>query len=347
MHYRLLIIAISLILLSVPTSRAQDNQLNIVTTTTQATDLTKVLVGDLINEHINITGLMGAGVDPHLYQPNEANIRAMNESDLIIYSGLNLEGQFGVVLDKLGEQGKRIHRLSHPVKRAGYIIGNFDLSEEYTNVDDPHFWFDPRNWQLTTLELAEVLADMDPDHAQIYLENAATYNNQLSALYDWGVTAMLTVPEEQRILVTSHDAFQYFGVAFDWEVRGLQGISTESEAGVADVQNIAQIVIESQIPVMFVESSVSPAAIQAVQEAVNAGGGQVGIGIRELYSDAMGDPDTFYGTYIGMITTNILTILESYQRQGFDISLPAYPAEQIGIELPSHFSTAFINEPNQ
>jgi manganese/zinc/iron transport system substrate-binding protein len=265
---------------------------------------------------------MGAGVDPHLYQPTEANIVAMNHADAVIYSGLHLEGQFDVVFEALGEQGIRTYAMSRPVKNAGYTFGGFHLSEELTNVDDPHFWFDPRNWQMAVEGVAETLADLDPDHADIYMNNAEAYIDQLQILYEWGVDAMALVPERQRTLVTSHDAFQYFGDAFGWNVRGLQGISTQDEAGVADIQDIAEFVIENQIPVMFVESSVPPDAIEAVQEAVNNGGGNVGIGVRQLFSDAMGEPGNFGGTYIGMIGQNIITVLQSY---GVDV--PAWSPE--------------------
>lgn len=289
-----------------------DAPLKVVTTTTQASDLTRILAGERAGEWIQITPLMGAGVDPHLYQPTEANIAAMSEADLVIYSGLHLEGQFDTVFEALGERNVRVYALATPVKAAGFIIGGFTLSEELTNVDDPHFWFDPRNWQLAAEGLADVLSKIDPEHADIYTSNAEAYIADLDTLYNWALNAMSQVPDQQRTLVTSHDAFQYFGAAFGWKVRGLQGISTEDEAGVADIQNIAHFVMDNEIPVMFVESSVPPDAIEAVQEAVNAGGGQVGLGVRELYSDAMGEPGTFGGTYIGMIAENVITILQSY-----------------------------------
>lgn len=314
--------------------RAQDNTLHIVTTTTQITDAATIITGDLLGDAVNVTGLMGAGVDPHLYQPTESDINALTSADLIVYSGLNLEGQFGSVFESLGQQGKRIYRVSDPVKTAGFIIGGFDLSEEFQNVDDPHFWFDPRNWQMSVMGLAEVIAELDPDHAETYIANAEAYVEELDILYQWALEAMSTVPEDRRVLVTSHDAFQYFGDAFDWGVRGLQGISTQDEAGVADVQEIARFVIDNQIPVMFVESSVSPNAIEAVQEAVEAGDYDVSIGIRELYSDAMGSAGTFGGTYIGMIAENVLTILQSYQLQGIELTIPEFPADELGIELP-------------
>ncbi len=318
----LLWVVLALAFAAMGTTFAQDEVLNIVTTTTQATDLVTILAGDLVGESVQITGLMGAGVDPHLYKPTESDIAAMNAADLVIYSGLHLEGQFDEVFQALGQRNIRTYAVSDPVKDAGFIIGGFRLSEELTDVDDPHFWFDPRNWQLTTEGVLEVLAEVDPDHAAVYQANAEAYIAQLDLLYNWGVEAMSEVPEEQRVLVTSHDAFQYFGAAFGWEVRGLQGISTVAEAGVADVQDIASFVVERDIPVMFVESSVPPDAIEAVQEAVNAEGGEVGLGIRSLYSDAMGAPETFGGTYIGMIAENVITILQSF---GYEV--PAWPED--------------------
>ena len=330
-RFAMLLTSLTIVLSARGVFFAQENTINIVTTTTQATDIVKILTAGLPEETVQITGLMGAGVDPHLYQPTEANIRAMNQADLVIYSGLHLEGQFDEVFEALGERNIRVYAMADPVKQAGFTFGGFDLSEELQDVDDPHFWFDPRNWQLAVAGVAEVLAETDPNNADLYLENSEQYQEQLEILYNWGVDAMSQVPEPQRFLVTSHDAFQYFGDAFGWGVRGLQGLSTEDEAGVADVQAVAEFVLEQDIPVMFVESSVPPDAIEAVQEAVNAGGGNVGIGIRELYSDAMGDPDTFGGTYIGMIAENIITVLQS-----FGYEMPEWSPE-LDIPLPEEF----------
>lgn len=321
------LMGVALLMLLALTAAAQATPLNIVTTTTQATDVITILTIGVPEEAVSITSLMGAGVDPHLYQPTEADINAMNAADVVIYSGLHLEGQFDEVFAALSEKGTVIYALSAPVKEAGFIFGGFDLSEELQDVDDPHFWFDPRNWQLVVQGAADELAAIDPDNADIYLTNAADYIEQLTLLYDWGVAAMSTVPAEQRVLVTSHDAFQYFGDAFGWEVRGLQGISTEDEAGVADIQDLAAFVKDRAIPVMFVESSVPPDTIQAVQEAITAEGGSVQLGVRELFSDAMGSADEFGGTYVGMIAQNIYTILQSYQLAGLDITIPDYPTE--------------------
>ena len=296
----------------------------VVATTTQARDALEILAG----ERIELIGLMGAGVDPHLYRPTEANIRAMNRADAIFYSGLHLEGQLGEVLAALGERNVRVVALSDPVKKAGFTIGGFTLSEEYSNVDDPHFWFDPRNWQLSITHVAEELALLDPAGAEGYAGRAEDYNAQLDLLFDWAGEALAAVPVGQRVLVTSHDAFQYFGQAFGWEVRGLQGLSTEDEAGVADVQSLVQFVIERDIPVLFIESSVPPNAIESVREGARAQGHDIGLGLRELYSDAMGAPGSFGGTYIGMLAENVGTILHSWE-----LSLPPWP-EGLHPEMP-------------
>lgn len=296
--------------------QGQESPLRVVATTTQAADAVRILAGDLVD----LTQLMGAGVDPHLYKPTESDIRAMNQADLVVYSGLNLEGQFEAVFEALGESRTRIFALGQPVKDMGYTIGGFDLSEEYTDVDDPHFWFDPRNWQLSVEALAQVLIELDPANAETYELNAAAYLEQLDLLYEWGAVAMEQIPEAQRVLVTSHDAFQYFADAFGMEVAAIQGLSTADEAGVGDVQEIVTLVVEREIPVMFVESSVPPNTIQSVQEAAAAQGWDVRIGVRVLYSDAMGSSDQYGGTYVGMLVQNIITILQSF---GYDV--PEFP----------------------
>ncbi|PJF29969.1 MAG: manganese transporter [Phototrophicales bacterium] len=304
-------------------THAQSAPLRIVATTTQATDLIHILTNGVSDQYIHITGLMGAGVDPHLYKPTVADIEAMNQADMIVYSGLHLEGQFDAVFESVSQRGVKIHRLAQPVIDAGYVL-KFD--ENGIATDDPHFWFDPRNWALATQALADRLADIDPIHAAIYLANAKAYIAQLDAFYAWGVEAMHQVPAELRYIVTSHDAFRYFGDAFGWTMVGIQGISTASEVGVGDIQAVVNFVIEKNIPVIFVESSVPPATIRAVQEAVISNGGRVNVGVRELYSDAMGEPDTFGGTYIGMIAANIYTLLQSYQLAGVELTIPEWNA---------------------
>lgn len=302
-----------------------DGTFRIVTTTTQASDLATILTEGVAG--IEITPLMGAGVDPHLYQPTESDITAMNAADMVIYSGLHLEGQFDAVFEALKEQGVLIYSLSQPVKEAGFVIGTFDVGQAQSEAgtDDPHFWFDPYNWEVTTLDLAETLAALDPDNADTYRSNAAAYGSQLRDLYAWADEGMRSVPDNQRFLVTSHDAFQYFGAAFGWQMAAIQGISTEDEAGVGDIQGTVQFVVEQEIPVLFVESSIPPNTIEAVQAAIGYNGGKARVGVRELYSDAMGVPGTFGGTYIGMIAENVYTILQSYQCAEAQVLIPDWP----------------------
>ncbi len=314
-----LAILLSLLLIVTGSGAAQDDKLNIVATTTQAADLMRILSEGL--DHIHITALMGAGVDPHLYQPTESDIVAMNQAEMVIYSGLHLEGQFDAVFEALAEQGVVIYALGRAVKEAGFIIGGFELSEQLSNVDDPHFWFDPRNWEITAQDLADALAAQDPDHAAAYQANAAAYIEQLQWLYDWANTGLRSIDKAQRYLVTSHDAFQYFGAAFGWQMQAIQGLSTEDEAGVGDIQATVDFVIDNEIPVLFVESSIPPDTIEAVIAAVQAQGKEVRIGVRELFGDAMGEPDTFGGTYVGMLAQNALTIMQSYACMGVAVDI--------------------------
>lgn len=302
----------------------EDGVFRIVGTTTQAADILRILTEGV--QGVELTPLMGAGVDPHLYQPTEGDISAMNAADMVVYSGLHLEGQFDTVFEALREQAVLIYALSQPVKRAGFVIGSFDEELAQLGTDDPHFWFDPRNWQVTVRDLAETLAAVDPEGAERYSSNAERYVEQLDALYQWADDGMRTVPGGQRYLVTSHDAFQYFGAAFGWRMAAIQGISTEDEAGVGDVQQTIDFVITNDIPVLFVESSIPPDTIEAVREAIEAEGGDVRLGVRELYSDAMGEPETFGGTFVGMIAENVLTVLHSYRCAGVDVSIPEWPA---------------------
>ncbi|MBO9309925.1 MAG: zinc ABC transporter substrate-binding protein [Chloroflexi bacterium] len=300
-----------------------EERLRVVATTTQAADLVRVIGG----ERAALTALMGSGVDPHLYKPTESDIAAMSAAQVVVYNGLNLEGQFETVFEALGQRAVRTYALSEPVVQAGLI------QEETAGVPDPHFWLDPRNWMLAAEGLAEMLAEADAANADFYRANAAAYIKQLETLYEWAAAAMTdeSIPETKRVLVTSHDAFQYFGNAFGWRVRGIQGVSTEAEASVSDIQAVAGLVASEGIAAIFVESSVPRATVEAVIAAARARGAEVRLGVRELYSDAMGAPDAFGGTYIEMIVHNVVTILQS-----FGYAVPPLP-ESLGIVLPEEF----------
>lgn len=321
----LLMPLIAVVLIFTQVSYGAEERRKVVATTTQAADVMRKLTEGL--ESIELTALMGAGVDPHLYQPTESDIVAMNQAEMVVYSGLRLEGQFDTVFAALAEQGIEIYALSTPVQDAGYIIGGFDLSDTLVDVDDPHFWFDPLNWQLSVQDLAAALADFDPANAATYLTNAAAYIEQLELLYAWADEGLRSIDEAQRYLVTSHDAFQYFGAAFGWRMQAIQGLSTEDEAGVGDIQHVVDFVIANDIPVLFVESSIPPDTIEAVIEAVRAQGGQARLGVRELYGDAMDEAGSFGGTYIGMLAQNALTIMQSYRCMGVDVEIQDWPAD--------------------
>lgn len=320
-------------------ANAQES-LRIVTTTTQASDLVRVLTEGI--DTISVTQLMNAGVDPHLYQPTEADIRAMSQADMIVYSGLHLEGRFDTIFESLSQQGVIVFSLGEQVKAQGFTLNAENdeaLGENPPPLPDPHFWFDPRNWQLVTLALSQELAQLDPQHATLYDKNATRYAKQLEDLFGWAYESMQSVPAEQRFLVTSHDAFRYFGDSMGWQVNAIQGISTADEVGVGDVQSIVSFVIDNAVPVIFVESSVSQDTIEAVQEAVLARGAQVGTGQQELYSDAMGEESTFGETYLGMFIHNVLTILQAYEAQGVTITIAPYPSTLPSV--PDYFSELF------
>jgi len=336
MRWFLIILLLMLTSLSSFGTLSQDEVLEVVTTTTQATDVMKILTEGV--EGINIKPLMGAGVDPHLYQPTESDITAMNNAQIVIYSGLHLEGQFDAVFEALSEQGIKIYAMGKPVKDAGFIIGGFTLSAELTDVDDPHFWFDPRNWEITVQDLADMLSEIDSENEDIFQANAEAYIEQLQVLFDWAKEGLHSVDEGQRYLVTSHDAFQYFGAGFGWQMTSIQGLSTEDEAGVGDIQGVVDFVIENNIPVLFVESSIPPDTVEAVIEAVKAEGSSARIGVRELYSDAMDNPEVFGGTYIGMIASNTYTILQSYQCMGVEVVIPEWD-ENLTPEPPEELLT--------
>ena len=278
-------------------SEAPDSKVNVVATIGMLADITENVGGDFIY----VNGLMGPGVDPHLYKARESDVRALQNADVIFYNGLHLEAQMGEVLEKM-HGSKTVVAVSDSLPEDSLL----DFSG-YPGLYDPHVWFDVTYWQHAVEEVRDTLKEYDPEHAEQYEANAAAYLVQLDDLHAYVQEKVLSVPEDQRVLVTAHDAFSYFGKQYGFEVKGLQGISTASEAGTKDVQDLATFIAERKIKAIFVESSVPERNIKAVQEAVQAQGWDVQIG-GELFSDAMGDEETVEGTYIGMVTHNIDTI---------------------------------------
>jgi manganese/zinc/iron transport system substrate-binding protein len=249
----------------------------------------------------DVTQLMGPGVDPHLYQASAGDVRRFQEADLILYAGYSLEGQLGDVLERFGERTPTI------------AVGpaSIDPAELITTQDvygiDPHLWMDPSLWARIAPTIAEAIADIAPSCAETVRANADGYVAQLEALHAWTAETLATIPAEQRILVTAHDAFEYYGRAYGLEVAGIQGISTESEAGVADIREMAELVAQREVPAVFVETTINPRTIQAVIDAAADRGHEVRIG-AELYSDAMGDPGSAGGSYIGMLYENTANV---------------------------------------
>jgi manganese/zinc/iron transport system substrate-binding protein len=279
----------------------KSEKLNIVTTTTLLTDLVHQLAGD----RVNLQGLMGSGVDPHLYKASEGDVSKLFNADLVFYGGLHLEGKLVDVFEKMEQQGIKTVAVSDALDKNDLID-----SKNFASNYDPHIWFDASNWKRVAQFVAQILSESDPKNKDFYIENLNNYLIQLDELDAEIENLVGQLPIENRILVTAHDAFSYFGKKYGFEVVGLQGISTASEAGVKDVQELANLIIEKKVPAIFVESSVPRRTIEALQAAVNSKSHQVSIG-GSLFSDALGNPGTPEGTYIGMFRYNIKTIVKA------------------------------------
>jgi manganese/zinc/iron transport system substrate-binding protein len=271
----------------------------VVATTSVVADLVREVGG----ERVQVAGLMGPGVDPHLYRASEGDVRRMSGADIVFYNGLHLEGRMAELFDRMAARGLATVAVAEAVPAERLLS-----PPEFEGSYDPHVWMDVGLWKEAARRVGEALAQLDPAHAAGYAERAARYAARLRELDDYVRGQAMTLPEERRILVTAHDAFNYFGRAYGFQVRGLQGISTVAEAGTADVQDLARFVADHGIPALFVETSVSPRSIQAVQAAVRARGSEVRVG-GDLFSDALGGPGTGAETYEGMIRHNIDTIV--------------------------------------
>jgi len=260
------------------------------------------IVREVAGDRASIKGIIGEGVDPHLYKPTSMDVKALQAADLIFYNGLMLEGKMGDVLVRLAGSGKKVFAVTEAILNDGdYVIT--DDAEHY----DPHVWMDVKGWKKAVTVVERALSEYDRANAAFYTQNAAAYQEQLSKLDAYATTSIATIPATQRVLVTAHDAFNYLSRAYSIEVRGVQGMSTESEAGVKDIETLVTFLVERKIPAVFVESSVSDKNVRALLEGAAAKGHTVIIG-GELYSDAMGAAGTYEGTYIGMIDHNITTI---------------------------------------
>lgn len=272
---------------------------SVVTTTGMIADAAKNIGGDLFE----VTALMGAGVDPHLYKASAKDVDRLGKASLILYGGLHLEGKMTDVLEKLGQRKPTL-------AVAETIPEDKLLGSNARGSHDPHVWFDIKLWMYAVDAVRDSLISLLPDEAEALGANYEAYAARLTALDEYMRKRTAELPQEKRVIITAHDAFEYFGRAYGFEVRGLQGISTVSEAGTRDVQDLAEFIVRGKVPAIFVESSVPRKNVEALQAAVHSRGWDVRIG-GELFSDAMGDTGTAEGTYVGMLTHNIDTIVSA------------------------------------
>lgn len=281
--------------------KTKNEKLNVVTTTTMITDLVNNIGGDIINTQ----GLMGSGVDPHLYKASEGDVSKLANADIIFYNGLHLEGKLVEVFEKMKHQHIKTVAIAEAIDE-NTLIGSDYFQSNY----DPHIWFNIEYWKQATQFITNKLSEALPEQKATFEVNKNAYLKKLNALQSKMISVIETLPAEKRILVTAHDAFNYFGKSFGFQVIGLQGLSTATEAGVQDVQKLAAFIIESDVKAIFVESSVPKRTIEALQASVQSKGHEVAIG-GTLYSDALGNANTAEGTYIGMFEYNVNTIINA------------------------------------
>lgn len=298
--------ALAMILLLTMSARADsevapDRAMAIVTTTAMVGDIVRNVAG----ERAEVRVLMGANVDPHLYRPTRSDVNQLLQADVIFYNGLNLEGKMSDTFVQIARSGRPVYAVTELIDES-YLL----TPEAFEGHFDPHVWMDPRGWMKATEAVAQVLAEIDAAAADSYRANARRYLAELEALDAYAREAIETIPSAQRVLVTAHDAFNYFARAYGLTVEAIQGISTDSQAGLHRIETLVNLLVERRIGAVFTETSVSDQQIRALIEGAQARGHAVRIG-GELFSDAMGQPGTYRGTYIGMIDHNVTTIVRA------------------------------------
>jgi manganese/zinc/iron transport system substrate-binding protein len=285
--------------LALPGAAAAQERLNVVTTTGMIADAAREVGGDLVE----VEALMGPGVDPHSYRQTRSDIVAMTRADLVLWHGLYLEAQLEEVLRDLAEEGAApVVAVAEDLPR-NLLIGH----DDYEGKFDPHVWMNPNLWARVVLNVRDAMIAAAPDAEATFRANAEAHLAELEELATYTTRVLASVPADSRILLTAHDAFNYFGSAYGFEVVGIQGISTESEAGLRRISELVDLLVARNVRAVFVETSVSDRNIRALVEGAAAQGHEVEIG-GELYSDAMGEPGTYEGTYVGMIDHNATTI---------------------------------------
>ncbi|WP_024461186.1 metal ABC transporter solute-binding protein, Zn/Mn family [Marinimicrobium sp. LS-A18] len=276
---------------------AAESRLQVVATTGMVADVVREVGGD----QVRVEGLMGPGVDPHLYRQTRRDITALSRADAVFWNGLYLEAQLEEFLERLAQR-RPVFAVAEGVPERLRLS-----DEEYRSQSDPHVWMDPGRWRYGVEAVRNALVELRPDQKAYFEQRAEAYLSKLEKLDDYARGVLGSVPEGQRVLVTAHDAFGYFGDAYGFEVLGIQGFSTESEAGLSRIEALVDLLVEREIGAIFVESSVSDRNVRALIEGAAARGHSVRIG-GELYSDAMGPAGTYEGTWLGMIDHNVSTI---------------------------------------
>lgn len=276
----------------------QQPPLRVVATVGMVADLVREVGGD----RVSVTQLIGSGIDPHLYRPGRGDVAHLLAAQVIFYSGLKLEGKMADTFERMARAGREVHAVTEA------LATDYPLRDlENPAHADPHVWMDVAGWMKAVEVIASVLSRLDEPNAAAYRARADAYLVKLRELDDYTRTVIASIPAGARVLVTAHDAFHYFGRAYGMEVLGIQGISTESEAGIERINRLVDLLVERNIPAIFVESSVSDRNVRALIEGARARGHAVEIG-GTLFSDAMGPDGTYEGTYIGMMDHNATTI---------------------------------------
>ncbi|MGE6752340.1 metal ABC transporter solute-binding protein, Zn/Mn family [Rossellomorea sp. NPDC071047] len=281
------------------TTGTKNDKIVVTTTIGQIGDAVKNIGG----EHVEVQSLMGPGVDPHLYKAKQSDIGKLQEADIIFYSGLHLEGKMLEIFEKMNKE-KPTYAIADSIPKDKLRKDQAD-----NTATDPHVWFDIDLWKIALEQVRDGLIEKDPENKEDYIRNTEKYFAELDELKAYATEEMSKIPEEQRVLVTAHDAFNYFGAKYDLQVMGLQGLSTDAEYGLADVQSLVNTLVDRNIKAVFVESSISEKSINAVIAGAQDKGHEVEKG-GELFSDAMGKEGTEEGTYIGMYKHNVDTIVE-------------------------------------
>lgn len=280
----------------------EEGKLGVIATTTMLYDLVKQIGGDCVYAQ----SLMGSGVDPHQYRASAGDIIKLQDADAVVYNGLHLEGRMGDVFASLENGSKNVICASEGIGNELLIFNE--------GIPDPHIWFDASLWSMAAAEVAKGLSEADPKNADKYGKNLEEYRKKLESLDEYVRTRTAEIPEGQRVLVTAHDAFAYFGRAYGFDVKGLQGISTAAEAAASDVSRLAGFIAENKIAAVFVESSMPVKNIEALCEAVRSAGFETRLG-GSLYSDSIGDEKSGTETYIDSFRFNIDLIAEGLKVQ--------------------------------